>query len=723
MEETTELSISGRKSLLQNLVNFYQSDIKVMRTLLIAASILYFMSGLSFYFQHLSSHTQFFVDISIGIFTAVVILLSFFVDFIKKNLRTVIIITAYAIMIQGIIQCRDTYFEMNNAIMLLVVYMATSIVFKKVGQLNVFLVVNFILVVVAIHTVETKMNGDVLMVVFATGGIISMIATGSNLRNQERLRRSEDLFKNIFNESADANFLMTMDNSQVLSCNNKAVEMFEAVSKEELIGINPYSLQKEQFTENELLKIQKQIQDNWGWSKEMQYITRKGKTFWGNLEFRVVQFNNKPHLQIRITDISERKRLEHMLLAEKQVLELASRDTNVNNALDLLLKNIEIINGGEMKTAILLLSEDGSELCYNSAVGLPEEYIKSIGGCLKVEEGCCQPGTAAARRKPVIVENVETSDYWKNHLVFARRHKIGASASLPILAESTGELLAVFDVYYETATKPSTKDWEIISRAVNIIGVLVEKDRAITENKLSLERIKIKNEELTKTNAELDRFVYSTSHDLRAPLMNVLGLIDITEMSITDEKPKSYLGMMKSSVQNLDDTIKEILEYSKNARTEIEVEQIDLHALTEQVLAGLQFMEGVDKIEKRLHFDMQIPFYSDHARLTTILNNLISNAVKYRNKNEPHQFVAVDATVTTDKAVITISDNGIGIKPEYQEKIFDMFFRATTQGSGSGLGLYILKETLCKLNGKITVSSTLNQGTTLIVEIPNMLPK
>jgi len=723
MEETTELSISGRKSLLQNFINFYQSDIKVMRTLLFAASIIYFMAGMSFYSQHLSSYTQFFLNIAIGVFTFILIFLSFFVDFIKKNLRTVIIITAYAIMIQSIIECRDTYFEMNNAIMLLIAYMATSIVFKKVGQLNVFLVVNFILVVVAIHTIETKMNAEVLMVAFATGGIISMIATGSNLRNQERLRRSEDLFKNIFNESADANFLMTMDNSQVLSCNNKAVEMFEAVSKEELIGINPYSLQKEQFTENELLKIQKQIQDNWGWSKEMQYITRKGKTFWGNLEFRVVQFNNKPHLQIRITDISERKRLEHMLLAEKQVLELASRDTNVNNALDLLLKNIEIINGGEMKTAILLLSEDGSELCYNSAVGLPEEYIKSIGGCLKVEEGCCQPGTAAARRKPVIVENVETSDYWKNHLVFARRHKIGASASLPILAESTGELLAVFDVYYETATKPSTKDWEIISRAVNIIGVLVEKDRAITENKLSLERIKIKNEELTKTNAELDRFVYSTSHDLRAPLMNVLGLIDITEMSITDEKPKSYLGMMKSSVQNLDDTIKEILEYSKNARTEIEVEQIDLHALTEQVLAGLQFMEGVDKIEKRLHFDMQIPFYSDHARLTTILNNLISNAVKYRNKNEPHQFVAVDATVTTDKAVITISDNGIGIKPEYQEKIFDMFFRATTQGSGSGLGLYILKETLCKLNGKITVSSTLNQGTTLIVEVPNMLPK
>ncbi len=721
MSTIVEHNRGSKISFFQRNINIYLSDTKVMRVLLFAAGILYLMSGLSFYSQNLSSYSQYFIEISIGAFTLILSLLSFFVKVVREKLRTIIIITAYAIMIQSINQCRSSHFEMNNSIMLLITYMVTGIVFKRVGQLNVFILVNYILVILAINSVETIMNSDVLMVAFTTGGLVSVIATGSNLRNQEKLRRSEDLFKNIFNESADANFLMTMDNSRVLSCNNKAVEMFEAESKEKLIGINPYSLQKEQFTETEFSKIHKQIQDNWGWSKELQYVTQKGKTFWGNLEFRVVQFNNKPHLQIRITDISERKRLEHMLLAEKQVLELASRDADVNNALNLLLKNIEIISG-DMKTAILFINTDKTEICYNNTFGLPKEFIKSIG-CMKLNEECSQSGAAAIKKKPIIVSNIETSNYWKDYLVFARRHKIAGSASFPVLAESSGEVLGVMDVYYENAVEPSSKDFEIISRAVNIIGVLMEKDRAVTENKLSLERIKTKNEELTKTNAELDRFVYSTSHDLRAPLMNVMGLIDITEMGITDEKSKSYLTMMKSSVQSLDDTIKEIIEYSKNTRTDVEVEQIDLHVLTEQVLAGLQFMDGANTIEKRVHFDIKLPFYSDKARLTVILNNLISNAIKYRNPKKTNPFVTVDATVTEEKAVITISDNGIGIKPEYQAKIFDMFFRATTQSNGSGLGLYILKETLNKLNGKITVSSTLNLGTTLTVEIPNMYPE
>ena len=202
--------------------------------------------------------------------------------------------------------------------------------------------------------------------------------------------------------------------------------------------------------------------------------------------------------------------------------------------------------------------------------------------------------------------------------------------------------------------------------------------------------------------------------------MNVIGLVDIVELTITDEKPKKYLDMMRTSVTNLDNTIKEILEYSKNTRTEVEIEEVDMHEVTEEVLAGMQFMDGSERVEKRLNFDMKIPFYSDKNRLKVILNNLISNAVKYQNKNEPKPFVSIDAVVTTDKVEITIADNGIGITPQYQEKIFDMFYRATTQGSGSGLGLYILKETLNKINGKISVSSTPNVGTTFKVEIPNV---
>ena len=146
---------------------------------------------------------------------------------------------------------------------------------------------------------------------------------------------------------------------------------------------------------------------------------------------------------------------------------------------------------------------------------------------------------------------------------------------------------------------------------------------------------------------------------------------------------------------------------------------MDLHSVTEEVLAGLQFMEGSDKVEKKLHFDMQVPFYSDVNRMKVILNNLISNAIKYRNTKIEDQFVEIDAIVNSEKAIITVRDNGIGINPDYRDKIFDMFFRATTQGSGSGLGLYILKETLAKVNGKISLETTPNIGSTFTIEIPN----
>jgi signal transduction histidine kinase len=95
--------------------------------------------------------------------------------------------------------------------------------------------------------------------------------------------------------------------------------------------------------------------------------------------------------------------------------------------------------------------------------------------------------------------------------------------------------------------------------------------------------------------------------------------------------------------------------------------------------------------------------------------------VKYYNKAEKHPFINIVAQVNSDRALIFVEDNGIGIPEEYQQKVFDMFYRASSQAQGSGLGLYILKETLNRLNGKINVVSGRDIGTTFIVEIPNHL--
>ncbi len=694
------------------------NEIAVGRILLLAAGLLYLFSSVTFFSQGLIFLTQFYVNIFFAALTFLVVFLSFITEHIKKHISRIILFATYLIMGQSILECFRSDFEVHNTIMLLITFMVICTVFKSSTQLYLFIVINFLAIIFVLEFVKTKMEHDVIVVVFATGGIISIISLGSKLRIQDKLKKSENLFRNIFNESADANLMTNLDEMKIINCNKRAMELFEVSSMDDLVGLDPIALQKTPFAESELIRIKKQIKDNWGWSKEMEYHTRKGKIFWGNLEFRVVEYLNKPHLQIRITDISERKRMEKLLLSEKQVLEMASKDNDLSRALNHLVTSVEELNIG-MRCAILKTNKETHSLSWYVAPNISQNFIKSIGE-VPIGFSSISSGKAAASKCNSYCNNIELNEEWKDFLVHARRYKIASCFSYPVLSEA-GSVLGVFEVYYQVSKeKPEAKESEIITRVVNIISLLMEKDKAVSDNKLSLERIKIQNEELTKTNSELDRFVYSTSHDLRAPLLNVLGLVDIVELTITDEKPKKYLEMMKTSVTTLDNTIKEILEYSKNTRTEVEIEEIDLHEIAEEVLAEVQFIDGADKVEKRLCFNMQVPFYSDKSRLKVILSNLISNALKYQNKNEANPFLSIDAVVTTSKVEITIADNGIGIIPQCQSKIFDMFYRATTHGNGSGLGLYILKETLNKINGKISVTSTPNVGATFKLEIPNV---
>jgi signal transduction histidine kinase len=247
----------------------------------------------------------------------------------------------------------------------------------------------------------------------------------------------------------------------------------------------------------------------------------------------------------------------------------------------------------------------------------------------------------------------------------------------------------------------------------------VERNKKVAEQTLLQQNV-----ELTKINQELDRFVYSASHDLRAPLKSVLGLVKLSQEDCTNNKYdlfQEYLQMIENSIVRLDMTIKDIINYSRNARTDVAKELIDPESLIKEVLEDMKYVAGSEEIMTNITIQSHSPFYSDSSRLRVVLNNLISNSIKYRNLKN-NSYVNVSVEVTEEKALITIQDNGIGIDPIYINKIFNMFFRATAKSEGSGLGLYIVKETLDKLNGSINVNSVLNEGSTFTIEIPNSLP-
>jgi signal transduction histidine kinase len=232
------------------------------------------------------------------------------------------------------------------------------------------------------------------------------------------------------------------------------------------------------------------------------------------------------------------------------------------------------------------------------------------------------------------------------------------------------------------------------------------------------------NEELVKINKELDSFVYSVSHNLRAPLMSVLGLINLVQVENKKADPdpelNGYFAMMQQSIHKLDDTLKEILDYSRNARSEMNIEKVDFQRMVEDSFERMKYMDGSDQISKTISIDSKGPLFTDPYRLSVIINNLVSNAIKYRDVNKSQSTISIDAKVTDAKLSVVFRDNGIGISEDYINKIFDMFFRATDRSEGAGLGLYIVKETVDKLHGDIFVESVIGEGTTFRIDIPNM---
>jgi signal transduction histidine kinase len=254
-----------------------------------------------------------------------------------------------------------------------------------------------------------------------------------------------------------------------------------------------------------------------------------------------------------------------------------------------------------------------------------------------------------------------------------------------------------------------------------ILNALKQKEAEVERNNAE-ESLRSQNLELIKINTELDRFVYSASHDLRAPLKSVLGLVMLGRADIEKDKyvhMDQYMSMIEHSVIKLDATIKDIIDYSRNTRTEVINERIDIEDLLNALINKLKFMEGFENMEKVIRIDERFPLVSDVIRLSMVFNNLISNSIKYRNPRREKSLFSVSIIVYSEKAVITVEDNGIGIGEKYLDKIFNMFFRATEKSEGSGLGLYIVKEALDKLKGNIKVESVINQGTKFIIEIPN----
>jgi len=258
----------------------------------------------------------------------------------------------------------------------------------------------------------------------------------------------------------------------------------------------------------------------------------------------------------------------------------------------------------------------------------------------------------------------------------------------------------------------------------NLETIVQERTRAlneeITTRKMAEDKLLKTNQELSKRNTELDNFVYSVSHDLRAPIASVLGLINLARKDKDLAMKNVYLEKINNSALQQDSFIREILDQSRNSRLEVKKDEILFEPLIDETFNQLKFATSTGTaVEKIVHVKQDGSFYSDRWRLKVILNNIISNSIRYRNGHDP--VIKVNVDITDHKATVEIEDNGRGIPPEHLQNVYQMFYRATDDGAGSGLGLYIVKETMDKLHGLINIESEEGKGTKVKLEIPELL--
>lgn len=242
----------------------------------------------------------------------------------------------------------------------------------------------------------------------------------------------------------------------------------------------------------------------------------------------------------------------------------------------------------------------------------------------------------------------------------------------------------------------------------------------ITERRKTELNLERRNNELIKTNSELDSFVYSVSHDLRSPLTSILGLLSFIEGESQEPDTLEHAEMIRKSINRLDEFIKNILSYSRNNRIKLEIEKIQVRQTIIDSVESLQSRKDAEGIIFEIDISEQEPFYSDSLRFNTIMENLISNAIKHHKKEDSERYIKITGHSNKERLKLTVSDNGIGIAPENHKKIFDMFFRLSGKTDGSGIGLYIVKDTIEKLDGSIEVESQLDNGTTFSITLKNL---
>jgi len=328
---------------------------------------------------------------------------------------------------------------------------------------------------------------------------------------------------------------------------------------------------------------------------------------------------------------------------------------------------------------------------------------------------------------------VEVSDFWLSHLGYKRQDVIGRKSIDFLDAESRKRAIEVelpklfrFGQNTHTPYRFLRKDGEAIDV---LLSSFLERDSEGNPSRsyailTDISELRATNAQLERTNRELDRFATVASHDLQEPLRKVAAFSSLVKRRYSDKLDEDgvrSLDFLADAAQRMQRLITELLAYSKLSSQPLNLQEVDTDALVADL---------VDQLETRISENRAVirtenlpAIQSDPVLLTQILQNLISNAVKYRGEADPE--VRVTAETTEAGWTFTIADNGIGIDMRFSEKIFAPFQRLHTREAyeGTGIGLAVVRQAVERLGGTIHVESEPGEGSQFIFDLPRTPPR
>lgn len=246
-----------------------------------------------------------------------------------------------------------------------------------------------------------------------------------------------------------------------------------------------------------------------------------------------------------------------------------------------------------------------------------------------------------------------------------------------------------------------------------IYSLCVLKD--ITKQKMIEDLLKQKNDEMSS-------FIYKASHDLKGPLASIIGLANIAKEEVKENHALKLINFIADSTKRLDTILNDLIGVTRVTHGEIKLRKVNIEKVVNDIITSLKHADYSKNVDFQITVNMTKQFYTDEKLLISILQNLIDNAIKYKDKRMK-PFVRVSVNQCAKGLMMEVKDNGIGISDKIRTKVFDMFYRGSDISKGSGLGLYIVKTSVKKLSGFIDFYSKEREGTSFNVYLPPLRNK